>query len=100
MGEELLCVPHLEEAAFLGEVSETEYKVKQLQSLLIHDLKNWGARSTKRYRMRWIVQISPWDFAQECPAKKILVAHKLQGLAAIISTETIGMRRRPSACEP
>ena len=83
-----------------GEVSETDYKVKQLQSLVTHNLKNWKARSTKRYRMQWIGQISPWDFAQECPAKKILVAHKLQRLAAILSPETIGMRALKKNAEP
>ncbi len=68
--------------------------------MLTHNLKNWAACSTKRYRMRWIVQISPWDFAQECPAKKILAAHKLQRLAAILSPETIGMRALKKNVEP
>ena len=83
-----------------GEVSETDYKVKQLQSLVTHNLKNWKARSTKRYRMQWIGRISPWDFAQECPAKKILAAHKLQRLAANLSPETIGMRALKQNAEP
>ena len=85
---------------FLGEVSETDYKVKQLQSLVTHNLKNWKARSTKRYRMQWIGRISPWDFAQECPAKKDFAAHMLQRLAAILSLETIGMRALKQNAEP
>ena len=48
-----------------GEVVETDYQVRQLQRLVNHNLKNWGARSSKRYRMKWITRISPWDFAQE-----------------------------------
>ena len=100
MGEEILRAPHLEKPLLFGEVSETDYKVKQLQSLVTHNLKNWKARSTKRYRMQWIGQISPWDFAQECPAKKILAAHKLQRLAAILSPETIGMRALKQNAEP
>ncbi len=32
-----------------GEIAETDYKRQQLQTLVNHSLKNWGARKTKRY---------------------------------------------------
>ena len=83
-----------------GEVTESDYKVQQLQSLITHNLKNWGARSTKRYRMKWITRISPWNCAQECPIKKTMAAHKLQRLAAILSPEAAGMRALKKNAEP
>ena len=61
---------------------------------------NWGARSAKRYRTQWVNQISHWNFAQECPAKKVLAAHKLQRLAAILSPEAAGMRALKKYAEP
>ena len=83
-----------------GEVTESDYKVQQLQSLITHNLKNWGARSTKRYRMMWISRISPWNLTQECPIKKIMAAHKLQRLAAILSPEAAGVRALKKIAEP
>ncbi len=83
-----------------GEVAETGYKRQQLQTLVNHNLKNWGAHKTRRYCKQWISRIMPWDFAQECPAKKAIVDHKLQRLAAILSLENVGMRALKQHVEP
>ena len=83
-----------------GEVVEPDYMVQKLQTLVNNNLKNWGARSAKRYRTQWVNRISPWNFAQECPAKKILAAHKLQRLAAILSPKTVGIRALKQNAEP
>ncbi len=83
-----------------GEVAETEYKRQQLQTLVNHNLKNWGARKTKRYCKQWISRISPWDFAEECPQKKAFVDHKFQRLSTILSQQAIGMRALKQSAEP
>ena len=83
-----------------GQVVESDYKKQQLQTLVNHNIKNWGAQKTKRYCKQWITRISPWDFAQECPDKKAFMAHKLQRLAAILSLENVGMRVLKQNSEP
>ena len=83
-----------------GEVAESDYKRQQLQTLVNHNLKNWGTQKTKRYCKHWITRISPWDFAQECPCKKALAAHRLQRLAAVLSPENVGMRVLKQNAEP
>ena len=83
-----------------GEVAETDYKRQQLQTLMNHSLKNWGAHKMKRYCKQWINRIMPWDFAQECPSKKAFAAHKIQRLAAILSLEKVGLRALKQNAEP
>ena len=83
-----------------GQVAESDYKKKQLQSLVLHNMKNWGTQKTKRYCKQWISSISQWDFAQECPVKKAFAAHRLQRLAAILSLENVGVRALKQNAEP
>jgi hypothetical protein len=83
-----------------GEVVESDYKRQQLQTLVNNNLKNWGTQKTKRYCKQWISRIMPWDFAQECPAKKVFADHKIQRLAAILSLEKVGLRALKQHAEP
>ena len=83
-----------------GQVVESDYKKQQLQTLVNHNIKNWGAHKTKRYCKQWVTRISPWDFAQECPDKKAFMAHKLQRLVAILSLENVGMQALKQNAEP
>jgi hypothetical protein len=78
--------------AKLAEDDEEEYTVKKLQCLLANNLRNWGAKSSKRYRCQWIVKISPWEFSQASPSKALLAEHRLRRLAAIFSPEAAGLR--------
>ncbi len=75
-----------------GEVVESDYRVQKVQTLVNNNLKNWKATSSKRYNTKWVNRISHWDFAKECPAKKVIADHKLQRLTVILSQEAVGMR--------
>jgi hypothetical protein len=83
-----------------GEVAENDYKRQQLQTLVNHNLKNWGAHKTQRYCKQWVIRISPWDFAKECPPKKAIADHKIQRLSTILSQQAIGMRALKQNAEP
>ena len=75
-----------------GKLEDTAYDVRKLQRLLATNLKNWGAKSSQRYRRRWITKISPWDFSQSSPSKATLAKHRLERLAAILSPRGAGLR--------
>ena len=83
-----------------GEVAENDYKKQQLQTLMNHNLKNWGAHKTKRYCKQWITRITPWNFAQESPAFKVMADHRLERLATILSQKAVGMRALKQNSEP
>ena len=83
-----------------GEVIENDYKKQQLQTLMNHNLKNWGAHKTKRYCKQWISRIMPWDFAKECMAKKVFADRKIQRLAAILSLQNVGFGAWKQETEP
>ena len=83
-----------------GEVVENDYKKQQLQTLMNHNLKNWGAHKTKRYCKQWISRIMPWDFAKECMAKKVFADRKIQRLAAILSLQNVGFGAWKQETEP
>ena len=83
-----------------GEVAESDYKKQQLQTLVNHNLKNWGTQKTKRYCKQWITRITPWNFAQECPAFKVMADHRLERLAAILSLQNVGFRTLKQNAEP
>ena len=83
-----------------GKVDEADYQKKQLQTLMNHNLKNWGAHKTKRYCKQWITRITPWNFAQDCPAFKFVADHRLERLAEILSQKAAGMRALKQHAEP
>ena len=83
-----------------GKVDEADYKKQQLQTLVNHNLKNWGTQKTKRYCQKWITRITPWNFAQECPAFKVMADHRLERLAVILSQKAVGMRALKQNSEP
>ena len=83
-----------------GEVAENDYTKQQLQTLMNHNLKNWGAHKTKRYCKQWISRIMPWDFAKECMAKKVFADRKIQRLAAIMSLQNVGFGAWKQETEP
>ena len=84
----------------VGEVAESDYKKQQLQTLVNHNLKNWGTQKTKRYCKQWITRITPWNFAQDCPAFKFAADHRLERLAVILSQKAAGMRALKQHAEP
>ena len=84
----------------VGEVAESDYKRQQLQTLVNHNLKNWGTQKTKRYCKQWITRITPWNFAQDCPAFKFEADHRLERLAVILSQKAAGMRALKQHAEP
>jgi len=84
----------------VGEVAESDYKKQQLQTLVNHNLKNWGTQKTKRYCKQWITRITPWNFAQDCPAFKFEADHRLERLAVILSQKAAGMRALKQHAEP
>jgi hypothetical protein len=83
-----------------GDVAENDYTKQQLQTLMNHNLKNWGAHKTKRYCKQWISRIMPWDFAKECMAKKVFADRKIQRLAAIMSLQNVGFGAWKQETEP
>ena len=84
----------------VGEVAESDYKKQQLQTLVNHNLKNWGTQKTKRYCKQWITRITPWNFAQDCPAFKFEADHRLERLAGSLSQKAAGMRALKQHAEP
>ena len=83
-----------------GEVVESDYKRQQLQTLVNHNLKNWKAEKTLRYNKQWVTRITPWNFAQDCPAFKFVADHRLERMAEILSQKAAGMRALKQHAEP
>ena len=75
-----------------AKLDDADYSVKKLQRLMVTNLKNWGAKSSKRYQHKWIVQLSPWEYAQASPGNALLASNRLERLAAILSPEAAGLR--------